>query len=122
MPKKILIADDEVDIVSMLSMRLKAQGYEILIAPTGPEAIARTLRDKPDLILLDIKMPGLDGYDVIEGLKKLVETSKIPIIFVSALPREEVARKAKELGAEDYIPKPFKSEEVVAKVKHVLGE
>jgi len=122
MSKKILIVDDEVDIVGILSMVLQAHGYEILIAPTGPEAIARTLREEPDLILLDIKMPGLDGYEVIEGLKQLTQTSKIPIIFVSALPREEVARKVKELGATDYIPKPFESEEVVAKVKKALGE
>lgn len=122
MPKKILIVDDEVDIVGVLSMRLQAHGYEVLVAATGIQAVTTAIKEKPDLILLDIAMPILDGYGVIENLKKSAETSKIPIIFVSALPREEVARKAKELGAADYIPKPFESEEVVAKVKKALGE
>lgn len=122
MAKKILVADDEPDIVKMLSMRLKAYGYEIIAAFDGLQAVREAYKEKPDLILLDIKMPAGDGYTVFENLKRSVQIRLIPIIFVSALPPREVEEKVAQLGAQGFIAKPFDSKELVAKVKKVLGE
>lgn len=122
MAKTILIADDEPDVLKMLSMRLKAHGYEVMTAVDGLQAVTLAHRGKPDLIILDIKMPGQDGYTVYRNLKMSSHTMFIPIVFVSALPPEQVEEKAAELGAEDFIAKPFDSEEVIAKLKKILGE
>ena len=122
MAKKILVADDEPDIVKMLSMRLKAHGYEVIAAFDGLQAVKEAYKEKPDLILLDIKMPAGDGYTVLENLKRSVQIRLIPIIFVSALPPREVEEKVAQLGAQGFIVKPFDSKELVAKVKKVLGE
>jgi len=122
MVKKILIADDEPDLVRMLAMRLKAHGYEVIAAFEGIQAIKQAHQAKPDLIILDVKMPGLDGYTVFENLKKSVHAAFTPVIFVSALPPSQVKEKADQLGADGFIAKPFESEEVVAKVKEILGE
>ena len=122
MAKTILIADDEPDVLKMLSMRLKAHGYQVMTAVDGLQAVTLAHRGKPDLIILDIKMPGQDGYTVYRNLKMSTHTMFIPIVFVSALPPEQVEEKAAELGAEDFIAKPFDSEEVIAKLKKILGE
>jgi len=122
MAKKILVADDEPDIVKMLSMRLKAHGYEVIAAFDGLQAVREAYKERPDLILLDIKMPAGDGYTVFENLKRSVQIRLIPIIFVSALPPREVEEKVEQLGAQGFISKPFDSKELVARVKKVLGE
>ena len=122
MAKKILVADDEPDIVKMLSMRLKAQGYEVIAAFDGLQAVREAYKQRPDLILLDIKMPIGDGYTVFENLKRSVQIRLIPIIFISALPPREVEEKTAQLGVEGFVPKPFDSKELIAKVKKILSE
>jgi len=122
MAKKILVADDEPDLVKMLSMRLRAHGYEVIAAFDGLQAVKEAYKEKPDLILLDIKMPAGDGYTVLENLKRSVQIRSIPIIFVSALPPSEVEEKVVQLGAQGFISKPFDSKELIARVKKVLGE
>lgn len=121
MPKKILIADDEPEIARMLGMRLKANGYEVVVALDGIQAVTLAHREKPDLIILDIKMPAQDGYTVFENLKTSRDTAMIPVMFISALPPDEVEKRVRESGAADFIPKPYDPEEVLAKVKNVIG-
>ena len=120
--KKILIADDEPNTVWMLAMRLKAQGYQVISAFDGIQAVSFAHRQAPDLIILDIKMPAKDGYSVVETLKISRHTDSIPILFLSALPPAEVQEKAIELGVEGFIPKPFDPDEVLAEIDYFLGE
>ncbi|MCG2767953.1 MAG: response regulator [Anaerolineae bacterium] len=119
--KKILIADDEPDVVGMLTMRLRAHGYEVVTACDGIQAIVYAKREMPDLILLDIKMPGRDGYFVLESLRMSAKTALIPIIFLSALPPGDVEKKATELGAEGYFTKPYESEEIITAIREMIG-
>ena len=122
MAKKILVADDEPDVVKVLSMRLKAHNYEVITAFDGLQAVKEAYKEKPDLILLDIMMPLGDGYTVFENLKRSAQIRLIPVIFISALPPRQVQQKVEELGAQGFISKPFDSKALVAEVKKILGE
>jgi len=122
MAKKILVADDEPDVVKVLSMRLKAHNYEVITAFDGLQAVKEAYKEKPDLILLDIMMPLGDGYTVFENLKRSAQIRLIPVIFISALPPRQVQQKVEELGAQGFISKPFDSKAFVAEVKKILGE
>lgn len=114
---KILIADDDRNICELLRLYLEKEGYEPLIACHGEEAMQRFENDKPDLILLDVMMPRLDGWQVCRKIRK---KSQCPIIMLTA--KGELFDKVLglELGADDYIVKPFEAKEVVARVKAVL--
>lgn len=114
MSKKILIVDDEKAIVDILSHNLKREGYETLQAYDGEEAIEKMKEEKPDLVLLDVMLPKMDGFSVCKIIR---QTTNIPIIMVTA--KEDVVDKVigLELGADDYIAKPFSVREVVARVK-----
>lgn len=114
---KILIVDDNPDNLRVLKRLLAANGYEIRIATKGTIALASAQMDLPDLVLLDILMPEMDGYEVCQQLRANQKTRDIPIIFISA--QDDVANKVKafELGAVDYITKPFQSAEILARVK-----
>ncbi|MBQ9314700.1 MAG: response regulator transcription factor [Clostridia bacterium] len=114
MSKKILIVDDEKAIVDILNHNLKREGYETIQAYDGEEAVAKVKEEKPDLILLDVMLPKMDGFTVCKTIR---QTSNIPIIMVTA--KEDVVDKVigLELGADDYITKPFSVREVMARVK-----
>jgi DNA-binding response OmpR family regulator len=122
MSKKILIVDDEPDVIKMLGVRLKASGYEIISAQDGVQAVSIAHKEKPDMIILDIKMPAQDGYTVYENLKMAASTNLIPIIFLTALPPQEVEKKVKELGADGYISKPFEAEDILKKIKELMPD
>jgi len=122
MAKKILVVDDEPDIIKMLGTRLKANGYEVISAQDGVQAVSVAHKEKPDLIILDVKMPAQDGYTVYENLQMAANTSLIPIIFLTALPPEEVKKKVQELGADGYISKPFDTEDILKKVKELIPD
>ena len=121
MAKKILIVDDELSLTQALSVRLKASNYEVIAAVDAIQALNKAHQEKPDLILLDIKMPAGDGVTVYEKLKKSSETGLIPVIFITAYASEETKQKVLEMGAEDFISKPFNTEELLTKVKKALG-
>jgi diguanylate cyclase (GGDEF)-like protein len=116
-PDKILIVDDSVENRQLLLRTLGKTGYEVIEAGDGKEGLTRALEDLPDLILLDIVMPELDGYQVCEALKRVPGVADIPVIFLSA--ETEVKNKIKglELGGVDYITKPFNRGEVLARVR-----
>ncbi len=122
MAKKILIVDDEPGVVKILGMRLKANGYQIITAHNGATAIELAYYEKPDLIILDIKMPGTDGYSVFENLKTSAKTMSIPIVFFSALLPEQVQEKATQLGADGFISKSADPDEILIKVTEILDQ
>ena len=122
MPKKILIADDEPNMVRVIAARLKANNYDIVTAFDGIYAVQKAHEEKPDLIILDIKMPAGSGLSVLENLRMTGETMMIPVIFVTAHATEELKHKALEMGAADFIAKPFDPDELIAAVKKALGE
>lgn len=117
MSAKILVADDETEIVELLSDYLSAEGYSVTAASNGLEALEKAKEEKPDLAILDIMMPGLDGFEVCRTLRA---NSNIPIIMLSAKRQEGDKVLGLGLGADDYIAKPFRPREVVARVKAQL--
>jgi len=117
---KILIVDDEPDIPELLKLSLTSEPYDFLVAYNGEEAIDITLKEHPDLILLDIMMPDMDGYEVVEQLKKSKTANDIPVIMISAKTAIEDKVKGMELGIDDYIAKPFDKREVKARIKMVM--
>ena len=113
---KILLVDDEPDILEFLTYNLKKEGYTVFNASNGREALTIAKKEKPQLIILDIMMPDMDGYEVCRHLKADPEMTKIPVIFISALGMAEQKIEAFRMGAVDYITKPFQAEEVLARV------
>ncbi len=122
MKKKILVVDDEPQIVHLLSQRLKANGYETYAANDSYQCIKMTREVKPDLILLDMKMPAGGGLHAFETLKSSVFTSNIPIIFITAYPGEEVKKQVEELGADGFFAKPFSSVDLLNRIKELIGD
>lgn len=117
----LLLVDDNLTNLQVLYQALEAEGYALLVAQSGSEALATAAKARPDLILLDINMPGMDGYETCRRMRADDQLGEIPVIFLSA--RGEAADKVRglELGAVDYIEKPFEFEEVVARVQAHLG-
>ena len=120
MKETILIVEDEKDIVKMLEYNLKKEGFKTAAARTGEAALATAEKERPALILLDLMLPGLDGLEVCKILKKEAKTSPIPIIMLTAKSQESDKIIGLELGADDYITKPFSPRELVARVRAVL--
>lgn len=118
---KILVIDDECDIVRSLSVRLSASGYDVLTAVNGAVGLAMALRSVPDGILLDIRMPGMDGFEVLGQLKQHPETKAIPVIAVSANVVEQVRSQALASGACRFVGKPFQASKLLSAVRDVIG-
>ena len=118
--KKILIVDDERDIVKAVTIRLQISGYEVVTAFDGAQGVFMAHKEKPDLVILDIRMPAGDGFSVAEQLKKSTETFHIPIIFLTGSPERNAQEKAHELGARFYIKKPYDPEELLDAVRRAL--
>ena len=115
--EKILVVDDEINIRQILEMRLKMRGYNVILAVNGEEALDLFRRELPDLIVLDIMLPQLDGYEV---CRKIREESKVPIIMLTALGDISDRVAGLELGADDYVMKPFSPKELEARIRSVL--
>jgi len=120
MPKEILIVDDEPSIVVPILFLMEQQGYSVLVAENGEDALDVIYKYKPDLILLDIMLPRIDGYEVCEIVRLNPEYRGIKIIFLTAKGREVEIAKGLSLGADAYITKPFSNTELVAKVQELL--
>ena len=114
MDRKILIVDDEKNIVDIIAFNLKKEGYTVITAADGEEGVQKAMEENPDLILLDIMMPKLDGYEV---CKKIREKKNTPIIMLTARAEELDKVLGLELGADDYVTKPFGVRELMARVK-----
>ncbi len=118
--EKILIIDDELHIVELLRYNLEANGYKVNFSLNGREGLNIAFDKKPDLILLDIMLPELDGFDVCKEIKRNKETESIPIIMLTAKGEEFDKILGLELGADDYITKPFSVRELLARIKAVM--
>ncbi|MEW5864769.1 MAG: response regulator [Pseudomonadota bacterium] len=119
--KKVLIVDDEPNIVTALEYLLTMSGYEVAVAENGEEALAAVARAKPDLVLLDVMMPRLNGYEVCRRLRERPEWAGIKIVILSAKGREVDVSKGLSLGADLYVTKPFSNTELVARISALLG-
>lgn len=122
MAKEILIVDDEPSIVIPIQFLMEQQGYSVIVAENGEDALDIIHKYSPDLVLLDIMLPGIDGYEVCEIVRLNPKYRHIKIIFLTAKGREVEIAKGMALGADAYITKPFSNAEVVAKVKELLVE
>jgi DNA-binding response OmpR family regulator len=114
---RILVADDEPRYVRGTQVNLEASGYEVLTAQDGLAAVEQAASEAPDLVILDIKMPGLDGYEVCQQIR---EFSAVPIIMLTALAEDADKVKGLDIGADDYVTKPFSANELLARVRAVL--
>jgi DNA-binding response OmpR family regulator len=117
----ILIADDDPDILALVSFRLERAGYEVVRALNGEEAVQVALARKPDLAVLDVMMPRIDGYEATRQLRQHEETSRMPIILLTARVQEEDIARGFDAGADDYVKKPFSPQELGSRVQAVLG-
>lgn len=121
MKKKILVVDDEEQILKLLTMRLQTNNYEVVSAKDGYQCTQMAKVEKPDLILLDIKMPNGGGINAFEILRNNIDTEIIPVIFITAYPSLEVKKQVTEMGASGFISKPFDSEELIMKIRSIIG-
>ena len=119
--KKILIVDDEPGIVRLLSVRLKAKGYEVFIAHDGVEGVDIAVKEIPDLILMDVKMPHGGGVGAFEKLIQLNITKGIPVIFMTAFPTIEIKNQVLKMGAKDCISKPFISKDFEKTIEKTIA-
>ncbi len=120
-PKRVLIVDDTEDILLVVSRRLKSWGYETFTAQSGEEGLEVAFQEIPDLILLDIMMPKMKGRDVCAKLKADPKTKGIPVIFLTALGLADHVKAGMDLGADDYIVKPFEPAELKKRISVVLA-
>lgn len=120
MSDTVLIVEDEGDVVDLLRYNLSKAGFEVLIANSGNECLAQAAKHRPDLILLDIMLPGMNGYEVCQQLKKSEETASIAVVMLTA--KGETAERVKglELGVDDYVTKPFSPRELILRIQAVL--
>ena len=118
MPDKVLVVDDEKEIRNVLSEFLTNEGYEVIVAPNGEEALELAAAENPQAVLLDVSMPGLDGIEVCVRLKTDEKTRLIPVIVTTAY--QDSASEALEVGADDFVSKPFDLLELSVRVRSIL--
>jgi len=119
--KRIMVIDDDANIRSVLKYCLEKKGYHVLLSGDGLDAVHKAKLERPDLIILDLALPRLDGFGFLERLKSEAETRAIPVIVLTAYSYEENRRKSLELGAVEFVPKPFSPRQLVAEVRKILG-
>ena len=121
-PAQVLVVDDEPNILLSLEFLMQQAGFDVTTAADGENALERIDAGLPDLLLLDISLPGISGFDVLERLRTADATRRLPIIMLTAHGREVEREKGMALGADDYITKPFSTQALVEKVKTLLTE
>jgi len=118
---KILVAEDEADIRGLIVFSLQYAGFQVIEASNGKEAVDKATVEIPDLVLLDVRMPRMTGYEACRVLKAQETTRRIPVVFLSARGQESEIKQGLELGAEEYILKPFAPDELYRRVEGILG-
>ncbi len=121
MKKKILIVEDEEQMVEMLKIRLEANGYEVLSAADGKQGLEKAQKQMPDLMILDLMIPKMDGFKVCGLLKKDSRYARIPIIMFTARAQESDKRMGEEVGADAYLTKPFEPKTLLDKIEELLN-
>jgi DNA-binding response OmpR family regulator len=119
---KILIAEDERDIRDLVAFTLRFAGYEVVTAANGEEAVQQASKENPDLILMDVRMPRMTGYEACRILKADPEMKDVPIVFLSAKGQESEIQTGLEAGAEEYLLKPFAPDQLTDRVKSILAK
>jgi DNA-binding response OmpR family regulator len=122
MSRKVLLCDDDPLLVDLVQYRLSSQGWEVVVARDGGEAMARLAEGAPDAIILDAMMPVVDGYEVLRRLRESPATATTPVIMLTARKQETDVLRALDLGASDYMVKPFIPQELVARLTRLAGE
>ncbi|KAF0126577.1 MAG: response regulator receiver [Elusimicrobia bacterium] len=120
--KKILLVEDSKNISTVLVDVLKAEGYAVIHAPDGVTGVAMTRREKPDLVLLDLLLPKLSGYDVCNAIKRDNNTRHIPVLVISTMDKPESVARAKACGAANFMRKPYNLDDLLAEIKRLLGQ
>jgi DNA-binding response OmpR family regulator len=118
---RILIAEDERDIRDLITFTLRFAGHEVIPTANGEEAYQTAIKVQPDLILMDVRMPRMTGYEACEQLKSNAETRSIPVVFLSAKGQESEVRTGLDAGAEEYILKPFSPDQLTERIKTILA-
>jgi DNA-binding response OmpR family regulator len=118
---RVLVADDDPVILRLIEVNLGLEGFEVETANRGEDVLGKAKDVVPDVILLDVMMPGMSGWDVARRLKDDDETSRIPVVFLSARTQEEDRRKGEELGVAAYVSKPFDPVDLVATIRRLAG-
>ena len=122
MSRKLLVIDDDTDVLKGLTVRLKANGYAVAQAVDGMQAILAARRERPDLILLDIGLPGGDGYSVMERLRSMRPLARIPIVVLTALDPATHQERALQAGAAAFLQKPVENEALLGAIRSALGD
>lgn len=120
--KRVVVAEDEASLAKLISFKLQREHYEVAMAEDGGKALELIQGNHPDLILLDVMMPVMDGYHVLQEIKKDPKLSEIPVIMLTSKGQEKDVVRGIDLGATDYIVKPFRPSELVARIRRVLKE
>lgn len=120
-PKRILVVDDEPDVRELVVYRLRRSGYDVREAKNGEEALQMAIADAPDLVVADVMMPRIDGFELTRRLRDHEATSRVPVILLTAKTQEADVSQGFTAGADDYLKKPFSPDELVARVRAVLG-
>lgn len=118
--KKVLIVDDEIDIVEILKSKLQEQGYDAICAFDGEEALEKVRQEKPDLVILDVMLPKMDGYQVCSIMQSEAGMKDIPVVMLTACSRMENIKMGMELGAVSYVAKPMKLDVLLGIIKAIL--
>lgn len=119
--KRILVVDDEVHVIQLVDLALRTEGFEVIAACSGQEALQKAASEKPDIILLDINLPDKNGLDVCKLLKANENTRRIPVLLLSAMSQEQKIEQGLSVGAVAYITKPFQVKPLIQKIREVLG-
>lgn len=119
--KRILVVDDEIGALTLIGIMLDRGGFEVLKARDANQALAMLDKDTPDLIILDVMMPGMDGIELCRRIRELPATAVTPILILSARGDAESVMRGMDAGATDYLPKPILHHDLVAKVRHMLN-
>lgn len=120
-PKVVLVADDNDDILALVTFRLERAGYTVIQARDGEEALRMATEQKPSLAILDLMMPRLDGYEVTRGIRGDPAIADMPVVLLTARSQEADVARGFDVGADDYIRKPFSPQELLSRVQAILG-
>jgi DNA-binding response OmpR family regulator len=119
-PARILVVDDDPVILRLIEVNLDLEGFDVVTASRGEDAIVKAAKTKPDLILLDLMMPEMSGWELADRLQKQKESSGIPIVFLSARTQDDDRRRGEELGVAGYVTKPFDPADLVATIRKLM--
>ncbi|MGB9775235.1 MAG: response regulator transcription factor [Anaerolineae bacterium] len=118
---RILVAEDEKDIRELIAFTLRFAGFDVLLATNGAEAVEVAEAERPDLVILDVRMPRMSGYEACRRLKENPHTASLPVVFLSAKGQDSEIQQGLESGAEEYILKPFAPDELIQQVRDILN-